>query len=289
MRRAERMRSEMELAKSRRQIVSMLRRTISGPNVALGNVLEVVADAGLFHPGDGMRGVVLVGTAAFQCYSAMLGVILPQASLMITDDDLATAHLALGGEAVEPDQDQDHQIAPRRGRPAVRPTMEAILRRADPTFSGVLQLNTRDPPSKFRASNGFMVDVLAPTRSRADRNPMPVPALCAGAVPLQYLDWLIADAVPTAVLWGAGLLATVPEPARYAVHKLIIAGVRAASSGKRDKDMAQAQSLLSVLNARDPDRLAELLADARSRGKTWASAIDRSLAALERRSAGTIA
>jgi hypothetical protein len=159
--------------------------------------------------------------------------------------------------------------------------MEQILRRADPTFASVPGLDPRRPPSQFRAADGSMVDLMTPMRSRADRNPMQLKGLGAGAVPLQYLDWLITDPLPSAVLHGAGVLVTVPDPVRYAVHKLILANVRAGSSGKRMKDLQQARNLMAAVGDWD-HRMSDCIEDARKQGPKWSAAIAASLAEIER-------
>jgi hypothetical protein len=51
-----------------------------------------------------------------------------------------------------------------------------------------------------------------------------------------------------AVLWDGGILVNVPQPERYAVHKLIVAERRTASAiAKRRKDLHQASSLFDAL------------------------------------------
>jgi hypothetical protein len=286
---AERIRSEATRAKTRRKTVQLLRRSLGGPSPELGQVLAVLADAGIFRTKeDGSYGAVLVGTAAFQCYSGMLGRQISGAALMTADADLATAHLALSADDHAHDEEEDHHDDDagdddeqqgddhrRPGRPPAPISMEAILQRANPTFRGVPQLNPRDPPSMFRSDEDFVVDILTPTRIRNDTNPLRLPALNAGAMPLQYLDWLINDPVPAAVLWGSGILVPVPDPVRYCVHKLIIASVR--TTEKREKDLMQASVLLQILQKREPDRLDDLLDDARSQGDKWREAIDSSL------------
>jgi hypothetical protein len=265
--RAEAMAREMILAKQRRSVVTSLGRVLPKPGRKVADVLAVIDDAGLFRPANGSRGLVMVGTAAFACYSAMLGRILPSAILATADVDFATAHLALAADA-----DGDDAAT----------TLEAILKRADPSFAGQLQLDSREPPSKFRSTDGFMVDILTPMRSRDDINPMVIKGLGAGAVPLQYLDWLITDAQQVAILTGSGLLVTVPDPGRYAVHKLIIASQPGRNRQKANKDLAQAASLIEAYAAiGESPLIAELIEDARSRGRKWREAIATSLAKIE--------
>ncbi len=162
-------------------------------------------------------------------------------------------------------------------------TMLDVLKIADPTFTSVMGLDSRALPSKFRAANGFLVDILTPMRRRTDTNPMPLKNRCAGAVPLQHIDWLIDNPTETVVLHGPGVMAVVPRPARYAVHKLIISQKRqGADNPKRLKDLVQAQALMTALNYSDPYALEDAMRDARKRGKTgWSDPIDKSLKEIE--------
>ena len=253
--RAAAMQTGMELAAHRRRLVSMLRgQRLAGPDRILGATLDALAHAGLF---DG--GAVLVGTVAYLLSETLVGSRLPSPTLMTGDLDLATASLALTAEPPE--------------------RLETILKRADPTFEAVLQLDPQARPSRFRNAYGYLVDLVTPTRTRDDANPMPLDRLEAGAAPLQHLAWLIADPVRTAALWGAGVPVNVPQPARFAVHKLILAQRRDASSRvKRAKDLAQAKALIDVLAQNDPFALEDALGDAKAQGiKGWRVPIERSL------------
>lgn len=247
-------------ARHRRATVTVLKRSgLSGPEPLLGATLDALAQAGLFN-----RGAVVIGTAAYLMSEALVGARLPAATMMTEDLDVATAHLKLAADPPE--------------------SLLSILQRAEPTFREIPQLDLRAPASRFTSDTGLRVDVVTPRRQRDDVDPLPLPQLAAGAAPLQYLAWLIADAAPTVALWGAGVPVRVPQPARYAVHKLIIAQKRLIGTQyKRGKDLQQAAAIMKALERTDPFALEDALDEARARGKRgWADPIDRSLAEIER-------
>jgi hypothetical protein len=258
MARAEAARAEMAHRQERRRLVSTLRRLIPGPTATLGRVLDAIAHAGLFR-----RGAVLIGTAAYQCYPPLLGAVLPSATVMTQDADLVTADLALEGEIAGD-------------------SMTAILQRADASFAALPGLDPKAPPARFRNAESFVVDLLTPQRRRSDRDPMPLKALAAGATPLQHLDWLIDDPVPAVALHGAGVAVMLPRPARFAVHKLILAQKRGAHElAKSRKDLAQAAAMVAALRLNAPFELDDALDDARGRGRDgWARPIERSLSQI---------
>lgn len=254
------LRRGMALAKERRKLVSILKNEgLAAPYRILGATLDAIAHSGLFA-----SGAVLIGTAAYMMSEPLVGHFLPSPTLMTGDLDLATANLALTAEPPE--------------------RFETILKRGDPTFEPVMQINPGKPPSRFSTAEGFQVDLITPTRRRGDSNPMPMRALDAGAAPLQYLDWLISEPVTTVALWGSGVRINVPQPARFAVHKLILAQKRdLGTRAKRQKDLAQADALIEALLANDPFALEDALEDAWRKGrKGWADPVHRSLAELGR-------
>lgn len=262
--RGDRARLAMYRRRERRRLVRTLRGFAGGPGAKLGRVLDALAYAGLFE-----RGGVLVGTAAYQCYPFLVGHRLSASSLMTQDADLATADLTLSGTEDGVD-------------------FTTILRRADPGFTSVRGLNPRALPSRFRAPDGFVVDLLTLHRRASDPNPMPLTRLRAGATPLQHLDWLIEAPVRAVALHGPGIPVTVPQPARYAVHKLIVAQKRPATdAAKRGKDLVQAKALMNALAVSAPFDLEDALDEARARGRTgWAKPIDRSLRQIDSMDAG---
>ncbi len=257
---AQHIRTAQTQARARRGIVRSLRDNgVPVPPRAMGRVLDAISDAGLFEH------FVLVGTAAYVCFSPVLGAILPAATVTTQDVDLATVSLA--ASASPPDR-----------------RFLDVLKLADPSFRAVPALTPGAPSAAFRSSTGYIVDLLTVQRRRSDSNPMPLKSLQAGAVPMQHLDWLVENPVRAIALHGAGVPVRIPQPARFAVHKLIIAQKRNVSDRlKRQKDLLQAAALLDILGETDPHDLQDTLNVAVSKGiKGWKQPILRSLKELNR-------
>ena len=248
----------MRLARERRRLVAMLRNSgLAAPDRMLGAALDAIAHAGIFRDGG-----VVVGTAAYLMSEPFVGHRLPAPTLMTGDLDLATINLAITADPPEP--------------------FEAILQRADPSFQPVLQLDPRQLPVRFRNGQGYLVDLLTQTR-RHDERPVALQQLAAAAEPLQHLAWLIDAPLPAIALWGSGVQTMIPQPARFAVHKLILAQRRSPlDRSKRQKDLAQANALIEALRTADPFSLEDALEDARDRGPNWVRSISRSLSELGR-------
>lgn len=233
--------------KDRARTVSGLLRSYSlpRPEREAGRVVAALAASGAFR-----LNAVLVGTVAYQCYPAMLGVRLPNATIQTGDIDIAQA---------------------RRLSIAVRdqtPPMIDVLRGVDPSFRAVPHLK-RDKVTAYAAAGGLRVDFLTPNDGPDTDEPQSLPALQTDAQPMRFLSFLIEEPVSAVMLHDAGVAVTVPAPERYALHKLIVARRRQAASVKRDKDLAQAEALLAVLVDQSATELKHAWDDCWRRGKGW--------------------
>ena len=238
-----------ESAKRRRSTVSMLKRAgLPAPILILGRLLEVIANAGFFE-----RGMTLVGTAAYQTYSPIVGYHLSSANLMTNDADLSVAEFIPSGSEED---------------------FLSVLRRADPTFDAHWNEGDKLPKAFKAGSNDFLVELLT-KQGRGRTSPVAVKSIGASAVPLAFQEYLAADAIDVIALYGSGVRVRVPSPARYAVHKLMVA-TRRKDATKRLKDLAQAKELVEVLRGTEPLSLGDAVDDARSRGKQWSKAVDQS-------------
>ncbi len=244
--------------RERRALVSTLVRSFGMPQpvAEIGETVAVLAKAGAFR----LR-CVLVGTAAYQTYSAMLGEKLPSSILQTGDIDIA--QFANISAAVEEQM----------------PPILDVLQAVDKTFRAVPTTHGSAVTS-YQAKGGFRVDFLTPNEGRDTDKPRRLPALQTDAQPLRFLDFLIHDPEPAVLLHGSGVYVNVPSPHRYAVHKLMISRRRAEGTAKRDKDIHQAEALLKVLARKRPYDLKEVWNEAEGRGKEWRKLLHEGFAQL---------
>jgi len=255
---AERIRQASVQARELRNTVTLLKNArIPRPSALLGRILEVIANAGLFQ-----RGVTLVGTAAYQTYSCIVGSYLPAATLTTNDVDLSLAEFVAAAEEED---------------------IGAILRRADSTIKPHWFAEDK-LPRVFKAQNGFTVDFLTRLgHGKQAGKPVLVKSLGCAAIPLSFQEYPVEETIEAVALHGTGVLVRVPTPIRFAVHKLIVAQRRRGTdTTKKQKDLMQARELIDVFLATDDVALQDALDEARSRGKAWKSAINASLEEIGR-------
>jgi len=76
------------------------------------------------------------------------------------------------------------------------------------------------------------------------------------AAPVRFLDFILEDTEKAVLLHKAGVLVNVPNPARFALHKLVIAQRRPdAKAAKSRKDTRQAAQIVSCLLDQKPGSL----------------------------------
>lgn len=201
----------------------------------VGRLLRILSATGIFRLGG-----VLVGTQAFTAYGNMLGVRFESRSARTEDVDLA----------------QERDIAIALDPDAVPVDVAAALREADPGFLAVPSFDPRSPSTSFKVrGRDLRVDLLTPQR-RDEERPVQLPLLGAAAQPLPFLGYLLAEPQAAVVLEGSGVLVNVPQPARFAFHKLWLATERpAVQQAKAAKDLRQGAQLLELLAADRPHDL----------------------------------
>jgi hypothetical protein len=212
-------------------------------------------------------GGVLVGSHAFAVLGNMLGVRWQDA--IVRTDDVDIAH--------------DFRIAVALARDGQPADIKDALGDPMPRFS---VLNPTDPATSFRVrGTDVEVELLTPMIGKESNRPIRIEPLGVAATPLRFLDYLIEETQPGAVVGGSGVLVNVPRPGRFALHKLIVASRRglARSPGlaKAPKDREQASALLRVLIAEVPGEITLAWKALRRRGKAWTAAANSSLARLD--------
>ncbi|MCA0433670.1 MAG: hypothetical protein LCH46_10410 [Proteobacteria bacterium] len=247
---------------ARRKLVSTLTREarLYAPLPAIGNILEALWKAGVFR----LR-ACLVGTIAYQNYGSVLGYRLND-FVQTGDIDIAQFHAV--SVSVED---------------SIPPLLD-VLRQVDPKFRSMPNLNDHEGTTKF-ATRELRVEFLTPHQGSDDRagHPIPLPALGGAAgEPLRFMEFLIHRPIRAVVLHKGGIPVLLPQPARYAVHKLIVAARRPAGEGKDMKDLRQAHWLARALRetGRGHD-FAEAYEDAVGSGPSWREALKQSRQRME--------
>lgn len=212
-------------------------------------VIRRLGDYGFFHAGG-----VLIGTHAFIAFGNMLGVRWAEGA---RTQDVDFAHAGKQMAIALPNNiDIDMPAAIESLRMGFLP-IAAVAGR-----SGGSYLNPRDPE--------FQLDFLTPLHRGRDE-PFAHPQLKIMLQPLKFMEYLLED-VQQAVLFSAegAVVANVPNPARYALHKLLVFAERGISRRpKANKDLHQSAALLSFYRDASDRPVAEAWNDLVRRGPGW--------------------
>jgi hypothetical protein len=223
-------------------------------------VLRALADSGVF-----CQGAVLVGTHAFVVIGNVLGVRWSGSALRTQDVDVAASpHMSV---AV----------------PAMRADVPGALEGLEMGFVPVPSMNRTSASTSFKVRGAALrVDLVTPAAYTGGK-PVDLPALAASAQPLRFLDYIMEGWVSAAVVDGGAVSVNVPDPARFALHKLVVAAERpAVMHTKREKDLWQSSQVLEALLEDRPGDV-ELAWDALvRRGPGWVRRVTDSLGGLER-------
>ena len=191
----------------------------------MARIISRLADCGVFRVGG-----VIVGTIAFRVMGTHLGVLWEGSAYSTQDVDLAT--------------DAGISVAV----PDVQADVPGAIESLKMGFFPVPQLSHKEPSTSYAIRGKTLrLDLLTPMK-REHTAPVFIRRLNAAAQPLKYLDYLIESPLNAVMLAGIPCLVRVPQPARYALHKLIISRERWLSAAdKKRKDLLQAHRLLSLL------------------------------------------
>jgi hypothetical protein len=222
-------------------------------------VLRALADAGVFHAGG-----VLVGTNAFVVHGNLLGIHW-YSSLRTHDVDIA-ADASLGVAV-----------------PGIKADVPSALENLEMGFLPVPGLDPTSPSTSVKVrGQSLRVDLLTSVTT-ARSHPVILPRFAAAAQPLRFLDYLLESPIRAAVINGGVVAVNVPDAARFALHKLIVAGERpAVMQTKREKDLSQAAQMIETLHTDRPGDLVLAWEALVVRGESWVRRVTKSVSALDR-------
>jgi hypothetical protein len=207
-----------------------------------------------------------VGTHAYLALGNVLGVRW-KSSLRTQDIDLAAARSV--------------QVAVPQAETDLPKALDAL----NMGFLPVPGLRPKSPQTSFKVRGQTLrVDLLTPARGARDGKPVTIARLKAAAQPVEMLEYLLDAQVSVPLMNGGATLVNVPDPARFALHKLMLSGRRpVAEQAKAGKDRQQAIEMLEVLQEDRPGDLALAAEALRAKPESWRK---RVAAQLERLPAG---
>jgi hypothetical protein len=217
-------------------------------------VIDRLAAHGFFRAGG-----ILIGTHAFIAYQNRLGV------RWVGGDSTTDLDFAHPGRnlsvALSPDARMDTHSA-----------IESLK-------MGFVPNSSRTTYTKSDQTD-FELDFVT-RRGRSDA-PVHLDWLNVSLQPLRFMEYSMEAVIPSVLLTSRGpIVVNLPDPARYAMHKLIVCAERPERMRiKSRKDLLQAASLIEALQAQDPESLADAWGDAAGRGPRWRLRLGQGLAQL---------
>jgi hypothetical protein len=248
VRRYESERHELAADRARiEELCAMLRAGAGVTDGASARVIRALADSGVFKLGG-----VLAGTQAFVVLGNALGVRWRGAHARTEDVDIPS--------------DRVLEVAV----PELRADVPSALESLRMGFLPVPGFSPKAPSTSFSVrGRALRVDLITPAR-KGRTAPVRIERFNAAAAPLAFVELLLEDTQPAAVVDGGGVLVQVPHPARFALHKLLVAKRRAAAfHTKSEKDLLQAAHLIEALESLRPGELRAMWKQAAARGPGW--------------------
>lgn len=249
-------RGREERQRERQRLIRILRaEDFLGVDAGTGSLFSALATAGTFRLGG-----TIIGTHAFRLYEGELGIRMSFDQAATTNDiDIAAfERLSLALDDT------------------TSPALNDVLK--DLKFSPVPSLKPEQVWRWQQTGGELLVEFLTPsfTDDEGIRN---LPSLGIQAQSLHHLNYLIADPITAVVTYRNGILVQIPRPERFAIHKLIVADRRLAGPDaiKAQKDLMQAELLISILAEDRPDELAEAYQLALNSGPQWEKRLEASL------------
>jgi hypothetical protein len=230
-------------------------------------IIRRLNEIGFFQAGG-----MLVGSHAFLAYGNALGVSWGD---LARTQDIDFAHAGNNIELALPTN-------------LMIDTKDAI-EHLEAGFLPVPGFRPKDKTATFisKVDKTLRVDFLTPM-VRGKENVFEHHDLGVNLQPLRFLEFLIEDVDQAVIVSAVGaVMATVPDPARYAMHKILVyVERRGRNPEKAMKDLRQAAALIEVLSEFRQDSLDILWRDILDRGPGWRKRARTGFTALEKQLPG---
>lgn len=214
------------------QLINALKQTgCYSPLKGEYRILQMLDTMGYFKAGG-----IIVGSHAFFSYANMLGVSFQGQDLRTSDIDLVP--------------DTSIMVA----MPGDQQSLKKKILQSEFGFFEVPKLNHKHPSTSFKSrKEDIKLDIITPMHGKTSSKPIYISSIDSYAEPVRFLDFLLEDVQQAAVIEGEGMLISIPHPARYAIHKLVVSPRRpSAESTKKNKDIRQSDLLINILREDDP-------------------------------------
>lgn len=221
-------------------------------------IVKRFADYQFFRAGG-----LLVGTHAFLALGNQLGVAWGGGTRTL---DLDFAHAGPGGNVAV--------ALPVDLKTSLHDALESLEMGFLPALGG-----TKGFASNYMSEKepDLRVDFL--TMRRRNNSEVQMPDLGVALVPLKFMEYLLERPGQGVLLDRAdACMVNLPDPARYGLHKLLVAAERGPRHAKYRKDILQALALIEWHLERAPALLVEAWQDLVARGAGWEKRARASLA-----------
>lgn len=222
-------------------------------------IVKRFADYQFFRAGG-----LLVGMQAFLAMGNQLGVVWGEGARTL---DLDFAHAGAGGNVAV--------ALPANMHADVDDALKSLEMGFLPALGG-----SRGFASNYVSEKepDLRIDFL--TTMRRGGKDVLMPDIGVALTPLKFLDYLLERPGQAVLLDRAdACLVNLPDPARYGLHKLLVAAERGQRHAKYTKDISQALSLIDWHLQRAPSVLVEAWDDLAARGAGWVRRARQSLQA----------
>ncbi|MFH0921304.1 MAG: nucleotidyltransferase domain-containing protein [Fibrobacterota bacterium] len=213
----------------------------------MARIISRLSDCAVFQAGG-----VLVGSMAFQILETHLGVRFDKKITATRDIDFSgNNHVAL---AV----------------PHAKADIPSAIESLQMGFFPVPRLSNKEPSTSYAVRGKTLRIDLLTSQIKTHDKPVFISRFNAAAQPLKFLDYCIENSINAVLICGTPFLVRVPQPARFALHKLIVSQERSASAAdKKLNDIAQARLLLEVLHEDRPGDIESAKNALEQRGTGW--------------------